>query len=149
MFPRPLSRVFSVFYFLVTGLNEMQLSVIFAIAGAICVVLMINVAVLSRESRGEDLFDSETLRRVQTLLVDCQPSPQADDGRCDNASATVDLAVLCPPAKNASAEILAKAQAMMDLKQQDFQYLRVEFANAVKQMEEQKVGFQMALAELK
>ncbi len=126
----------------------MQLS-LFAIVLGVGVVLLVNVAVLGRQSSSvlDDLLDTRTLQRVQSLLVDCQPKDTAET-RCDNSSVPRET-LSCPPQKNASAEVLAQAKLIMELKQNDFQQLRNEYASIGKLMAEQKTAFQMAIDELK
>jgi hypothetical protein len=126
----------------------MQLSLVFAVVGGIGMVLLLNLAILSRQS-GEDVFDSHTLRRIQALLVDCQPEPCEHSSSNVSSPPVVSSPVSCPPPINASAEVLAQARLIMELKQNDFQMLRNEYAAMVKSKEEQNVGFQMALEELK
>jgi hypothetical protein len=132
---------------------------IWAVAGAALVVVLVNVAVLNRGgSRVARELDTETLQLIHTRLLECETAATAMPATCNDGSAAVPYALpTCPPPPlcpsldlrlNASAEVLAQATVIAQMRKLDFHAVHAQYAQSQKSSDELRLFYNMALAEL-
>ena len=139
-------------------------SAIWAVAGAALVVVLLNVMVVSRSgTRLTGELDTEMLRQIHARLLECESIASGASAQCAAGSAAgtehkaEPAPIVCPspplcPAidyrANASAEVLAQANLVLEMRQLDFHAVHDKYAQSQKASDDQRVQFNMALAEL-